>query len=69
VATVLGSGLEADFPAFIALSAIALRRGEFYAPFAAGGFEQPATVAPERILATSWGHWRGEGLGVVERIN
>jgi 3-oxoacyl-[acyl-carrier-protein] synthase II len=69
VATILGSGLEADFPALIALSAIALRRGEFYAPFAEGGFEKPATTAPERILATSWGHWRGEGIGVVERIN
>lgn len=68
-ATVLGSGLEADFPSLIGLSAIALRRGEFYAPFAAGGFEKPATVAPERILASSWGHWRGEGIGLVERIN
>lgn len=68
-ATVLGSGLEADFPALIGLSAIALRRREFYAPFAAGGFEQPATVPPERILATSWGHWRGEGFGLVERVS
>jgi hypothetical protein len=29
------------------------------------GFEQPFAGAPERIIVTTWGFWRGEGMGLV----
>ena len=63
----LGHGLEAQFPAGLALAALALSRGKFYAPFdVASRVETPFTGPLERILVTGFGHWRGEGLGVVE---
>ena len=65
--TVLGHSLEAQFPAGLALAALALSKGEYYPPFDGGGFERPADGAVDRILVTSWGHWHGQGLALLER--
>lgn len=65
----LGHGVEAHFPLGVALAALALRTGRFYAPFDNSGFEKPLDGVPERVLVTGLGHWRGEGLALVERAN
>ena len=65
---VLGHGVEAQFPAGVALAALALARGGFYPPLDPSGFEKPAEAAPRQVLVTGFGHWRGEGLGLLEAV-
>ncbi len=63
-ATALGHSLEPSFPANLALAAMALSRGRLFAPLE----PDEAAMASElrQVLVTSWGHWRGETLAVVE---
>ncbi len=63
-ATALGHSLEPSFPANLALAAVALSRGQLFAPLE----PDEATMEGElrEVLVTSWGHWRGETLAVVE---
>jgi len=65
--TYLGHGLEPQFPMNIALAAIVLGRGSLFPPRDATGLEQPAAAAPSQIVVTGIGHWRGEGLALIER--
>ncbi|MGN6462944.1 MAG: beta-ketoacyl-ACP synthase [Pseudolabrys sp.] len=67
--TYLGHGLEPQFPMNIALAAIALDRGTLFPPRDATGLEQPAAAAPSQIVVTGVGHWRGEGLALIERAD
>jgi len=66
VANMLGSGIEATFPSLVALGALALSRGGFFGPVDETGFETKQAGVPGRIATTTWGIWRGEGLGLVE---
>jgi 3-oxoacyl-[acyl-carrier-protein] synthase II len=63
----LGHAVEAHFPLGVALAALALQQGQFYPPFDATGVEQPFKGSLERILVTGLGHWRGEGLALLEK--
>jgi 3-oxoacyl-[acyl-carrier-protein] synthase II len=63
-ATAFGHSLEPSFPANLALAAMALSRQRLFAPL-----EQAEAAMDEelrQVLVTSWGHWRGEALAVVE---
>jgi 3-oxoacyl-[acyl-carrier-protein] synthase II len=64
--THLGHGLEPQFPANIALAAAALRHGKLFAPEDAS--EQPMNGALKQVAVTSIGHWRGEGLALIEAV-
>ena len=66
--THLGHGLEPQFPANIALAAAALRAGRLYrrATHPRGAMDVPAL---KQVAVTSIGHWRGEGLALVEAID
>lgn len=64
--SMLGHCVEAQFPVSLALAAIATAKGRMFGPAAGSEFEQPFDGVPERILITSWGHWRGEGMALVE---
>ena len=64
--TMLGHSVEAHFSAGLALAALAVSRQRFFPPFDNSGRERPLRERAERILVTGWGHWRGEGLAVVE---
>ena len=63
-ATALGHSLEPSFPASLALAAIAIAKGRLFGPLEAA--ELPMEDALRQVLVTGWGHWRGEGLAVVE---
>jgi 3-oxoacyl-[acyl-carrier-protein] synthase II len=65
----LGHSVEAHFPLGVALAALSLAAGRFYAPFDASGVERAHEGAPDRILVTGVGHWRGEGLALIERVD
>ena len=64
--TVLGNTLEAQFPVSVALASLAISKGSFLDPLDDSGFEQDYSGAPERVLISSWGHWRGESLALVD---
>jgi 3-oxoacyl-[acyl-carrier-protein] synthase II len=66
-ASILGAAIEASFPALVALGALALRQKGFYRPYDTSGVETPARDVPESLILTAWGHWRGEGLALLER--
>ncbi|MCC6778195.1 MAG: beta-ketoacyl-ACP synthase [Hyphomicrobiales bacterium] len=63
--SVLGHGVEAHFPLGLALAAMALDEGRFYPPFGSPTIEQTFSGAPERVLVTGCGHWRGEALALL----
>jgi 3-oxoacyl-[acyl-carrier-protein] synthase II len=67
--TQLGHGVEPQFAMNIALAAIALQRGALFASQDATGFERAADDALAKAVVTGVGHWRGEGLALVERID
>lgn len=66
--TLLGSAAGATFPAMAGLAALALSRGGFYRPADESGFEREAVRQPGRIVVTSVGIWRGEGMGLIEAV-
>lgn len=67
VTSVLGNTLEAQFPVNVILASLAISKGAFFDPFDHSGDEQKYTGAPERILISTWGHWRGECLALVDK--
>ncbi len=67
-ATHLGHGLEPQFPANIALAAIALQKGTLFASSDASGAERPMAGPLAQVVVTSIGHWRGEGLAMIEAV-
>jgi 3-oxoacyl-[acyl-carrier-protein] synthase II len=64
----LGHGLEPQFPMNIALATIALDHGSLFPPCGSAGVERPMGGNLTQVLVTGVGHWRGEGLALVERI-
>jgi 3-oxoacyl-[acyl-carrier-protein] synthase II len=69
VTTILGNNLEAQFPVNVALASLAVSKGAFFDPFDDSGVEQAYSGSPERILISTWGHWRGESLALIDRPN
>ena len=62
--SMVGNTIEANFPFGIALAAMALKNGSFYEPFEAA--EKPVKIPPSSILVSTAGHYRGEGMAMVE---
>ena len=67
--THIGHGVEPQFAMNVALAAIAVQHGRLFATHDATGFERTAEGALTRALVTGVGHWRGEGLALVEKID
>ncbi len=61
--SVLGHGIEAQFPANLALGALILAAGR--APPPLGAPEKAHDAPIRRAAVTSIGHWRGEGLALL----
>ena len=66
--THLGHALEPQFPANIALAAMALQRGQLFPPGDASGVERPMEAPLRQVVVTGIGHWRGECLALVEAV-
>jgi 3-oxoacyl-[acyl-carrier-protein] synthase II len=64
--TQIGHGLEAQFPMNVALAALALRHGSLFSATSSSGLEKPVQQPLRQVVVTSVGHWRGEGLALVE---
>ena len=48
--------------------AIALQAGKLFPPCDASGLERPMDAPLAQVVVTSVGHWRGEGLALVESV-
>jgi 3-oxoacyl-[acyl-carrier-protein] synthase II len=65
----LGHGLEPQFPMNIALAAISINQGRLFGTFDPTGLERPMEAPLRQVLVTSVGHWRGEGMALVEAVD
>jgi 3-oxoacyl-[acyl-carrier-protein] synthase II len=60
--------MEAQFPLNVALASLAISRGGYFEPFDnTWGVEGELNGAPEKVLISTWGHWRGESLALIGR--
>jgi 3-oxoacyl-[acyl-carrier-protein] synthase II len=66
--THLGHGIEPQFAVNIALAAVALSHEVLFPPCGAASFEKPMTGPLRQAVVTSVGHWRGEGMALVEAV-
>lgn len=64
--TALGHAVEAQFPAGLALAALALSNRRHFAPFDSSGIEVVSTDAVTRAVVTTFGCLRGEGVALLE---
>jgi 3-oxoacyl-[acyl-carrier-protein] synthase II len=64
--TYLGHALEPQFPMNVALAAIAVNRGSLFPPGDDSGMERPMDGPLAQAVVTAVGHWRGEGMAVLE---
>jgi 3-oxoacyl-[acyl-carrier-protein] synthase II len=65
-ATAYGHSLEPSFPANLAIAALSLSNRRLFPPLEFAELELPMAAELRQVLVTSWGHWRGEALAVVE---
>jgi 3-oxoacyl-[acyl-carrier-protein] synthase II len=64
----VGHGMEPQFPMNVALATVALGHGTLFPPCDSTGLERPMSGPLNQVVVTSVGHWRGEGLALVERV-
>jgi 3-oxoacyl-[acyl-carrier-protein] synthase II len=65
----IGNGMEAQFLANIGLACQAVHSDRLFAPTGSGDTGDTPPGGIRQALVTSVGHWRGEGLALVERID
>jgi 3-oxoacyl-[acyl-carrier-protein] synthase II len=58
--------MEAQFPMNVALAAVALSHGKLFAAADGSEMERPMDGALAQVVVTGVGHWRGEGMALVE---
>jgi 3-oxoacyl-[acyl-carrier-protein] synthase II len=64
----VGHAMEPQFAMNIALATVALNHDRLFPPADASGLEKPMGGKVDQVLVTGVGHWRGEGLALVERV-
>jgi len=66
--TMFGHTMETQFPLGIGLAALSISRGALFAPNDPTGLEVEMSTPPSQIVVVGAGHWRGEGMALVEAI-
>jgi 3-oxoacyl-[acyl-carrier-protein] synthase II len=64
----IGHGFEPQFAMNVALAAVALGHKKLFPPLDSSGVEQQYAGPLDQIAVTSVGHWRGEGIGLIETV-
>ncbi|MEM7302062.1 MAG: beta-ketoacyl-ACP synthase [Pseudomonadota bacterium] len=64
--TSFGHCFETQFPLGVALAALAVSKGQAYPAF--GASESGDAGSADKMLVTTIGHWRAEGLASVEKV-
>ncbi len=67
--THIGHGPEPQFSMNMALAALALTYGKLFVPTDNSEMEKPMTNSLRQAIVTGVGHWRGEGMALVEAID
>jgi 3-oxoacyl-[acyl-carrier-protein] synthase II len=63
----IGHGFEPQFPMNVALAAVAVNNGKLFSP--TSDFEKAMKGPLTQAIITGVGHWRGEGLALVEAVS
>ena len=63
-----GHLVEAQFPLGLALAALAIKNGKLFPPGDNTGAEIEMPATPSQIVVVATGHWRGEGMALVEPV-
>jgi 3-oxoacyl-[acyl-carrier-protein] synthase II len=66
--SLIGHGFEPQFIINIAFAALAVQHGKLFAPCAGAAIEKASDSVLDKALVTGVGHWRGEGLALVEAV-
>jgi 3-oxoacyl-[acyl-carrier-protein] synthase II len=66
--TMFGHTMETQFPLGLGLAALSISRGALFPPNDPSGLEVEKSAAPTQIVVIGAGHWRGEGMALVEAI-
>jgi 3-oxoacyl-[acyl-carrier-protein] synthase II len=66
--TLFGHTMETQFPLGLALAALAISRGALFPPMDSSGVEIEMSKPPAQIVVVGAGHWRGEGMALIEAI-
>ena len=66
--TLFGHTMETQFPLGLALAALSLSRGALFPAHDPTGLEVEMSAPPSQIVVIGAGHWRGEGMALVEAI-
>jgi 3-oxoacyl-[acyl-carrier-protein] synthase II len=66
--TMFGHTMETQFPLGLGLAALSISRGSLFPPNDPTGREVEMSAAPNQIVVVGAGHWRGEGMALVEAI-
>ncbi len=64
--TYLGHGMEPQFVMNVALAALAVSRASLFPPGDSSGVERPMGGTLTQAVVTGVGHWRGEGLALLD---
>jgi 3-oxoacyl-[acyl-carrier-protein] synthase II len=67
--TLFGHTMETQFPLGLALAALSISRGALFPPNDPTGFEVEMSEPPTQIVVVGAGHWRGEGMALIEAIS
>jgi len=65
----VGHSLEGQMPVALALAALSVSEGKLFAPLDGEALEKPFDGPLSRAIVTAVGHWRGEGVALVERAD
>jgi 3-oxoacyl-[acyl-carrier-protein] synthase II len=66
--TTFGHTMETQFPLGLALAALSISRGALFPPNDPTGLEVEMSTPPTQIVVIGTGHWRGEGMALVEAV-
>ena len=66
--TRFGHTMETQFPLGLGLAALSLSRGALFPPGDTSGAEIEMQRPPSQIVVVGAGHWRGEGMALVEAV-
>jgi 3-oxoacyl-[acyl-carrier-protein] synthase II len=66
--TMFGHTMETQFPLGLVLAALSISRGALFPPTDSSGVEIEMSKPPAQIVVIGAGHWRGEGMALVEAI-
>jgi 3-oxoacyl-[acyl-carrier-protein] synthase II len=66
--TTFGHTMETQYPLGLALAALSISRGALFSPNDPTALEVDMSQPPTQIVVIGAGHWRGEGMALVEAV-